>query len=310
MIYVLLIFIAGALFFSGDISIFANSIDIPFKPGDVGLKTFEGADSTQGARTDGAVQINNALSEIVSWFRKILGALAAAWIIWQGFTLISAQGDEAVYENAQRSIIWGIIALVGSFLVDPFIRNVLYGGGDSISAGQAILNSELSTGRGILELSGLMFWIKTMLGVIAVAMIMYTGMRSIISLDSDDEISNQKRNVQWVVIGIMIIIFNEIFVNFGVYGNPTINPNTGKPETIRDSIRVITEVSGFVGFLLYFFAALAVAAIVYGGYLILTAAFNEEQAETGKNIIKNVLTGIVIAFLSYMLVRSVIFLQA
>lgn len=310
MIYFFLILIASVLFFSGDISVLANSIDIPFKPGDVGLKTFEGVDTTQGSRTDGAVQINNALLEIVRWFRNILGVLASVWIIWQGFNLVNSQGDEAVYESAQKSIMWGVIALVGSFLVDPFIRNVIYGGGDTISAGQALLNPELSTGRGILELSGLMFWIKTMLGITAVAMIMFTGMRSIVSLDSDDEIANQKRNIQWVIIGILIIVFNEILVNFGIYGSPSINPNTGKPETIRDSVRVITEASGFVGFLLYFFAALSVAAIVYGGFLILTASYNEEQAETGKSIIKNVVLGVIIAFVSYMLVRSVIFLQA
>ena len=39
-------------------------------------------------------------------------------------------------------------------------------------------------------------------------------------------------------------------------------------------------------------------------------AYTDEQADQGKTIIKNVLTGLVIVFISFILVQSVIFLKA
>jgi hypothetical protein len=308
--YIFIIFLFVTIFTVHEGSVLASSMSIPFEAEDVGLQEYLGDDTSAGARSDGTVQINNAILTIVNWIKNILGLLAAAWIIWNGFLLVNAQGNESVYETSQRSIMWGVIALVGSFLVDPFIRNVIYGGGDVLAPGQALLNPEMSTGRGILEIEGLIFWGKSMIAIIAVVMILYTGMKTMVSLDSDDQLSKQKTNMKWIVGGIILIIFNEIMVGSGIYGNPSINASTGKPETLRDSVRVITEASGFVGFLLYFVATMAVAALVYGGYLILTAAFNEEQADTGKTIIKNVLIGLVIVFISYTLVQSVIFLKA
>lgn len=308
--YVFIILLLITMFTFNESHVLASSMSIPFGGEDVGLQEYLGDDSSAGARSDGTVQINNAILAIVDWIKNILGLLAAAWIIWNAFLLVNAQGNESVYEKSQRSIMWGIIALIGSFLVDPFIRNVIYGGGDVLEPGQALLNPEMSTGRGILEIEGLIFWMKSMIAIISVVMILYTGMKTMVSLDSDDQLSKQKTNLKWIVGGVILIIFNEIMVTFGIYGNPSINPNTGKPETLRDSVRIITEATGFVGFLLYFVATVAVAALVYGGYLILTASFNEEQADQGKTIIKNVLTGLVIVFISFILVQSVIFLKA
>lgn len=286
---------------------FAGIVETPFNGEDVNLYMFEDDASGYQLNDPGVREINNALFAIITWFKYVLGAIATVWTVWQGYRMLSSGGDESQFDSAKNSIMWGIIGLVLSFVAEPFVRTVLYGGSALLEPGQAILDPEVSTGAGIAELQGIMNWLKTLLGIIAVAMIIFTGIRAMLALSSDDQMDKQKTNVRWIIIGIIIIIMNEILVNFGIYGDPHLEGN--KPVTIRDAGKVITELSGFVGFYLSFFAAIAIAAITYGGYLILTAQFNEEQADKGKGIIMNVLMGIVIVLISYVLVRTVIVLQ-
>ena len=119
-------------------------------------------------------------------------------------------------------------------------------------------------------------------------------------------ITNQKRNIKWVIIGIVILLLNEVIIDKGFYIDPKIN-SEGVVEIQHSSINIITEISGLTGYILSFFAVGAIAAIVYGGFLVLTASFNEEQADKGKSIIKNVGIGVVLAIISYSIIRTVIF---
>jgi len=307
-----LIIIIGLMFgLSYTDFVFADAlVKIPFSADDIGLQTFQGVDPSTGARIDGATQVNNALFFVVDWFRQILGAIAITWIVWQGYVMLSSQGEEGDFDTAKKSILWGVVALIVSFLIEPFIRNVIYGGGDVLTAGEAILNAEVSTAAGILEIGGFMLWIKTLLGVLTVVMIIFTGIQSMMIADSEDESDKQKRNIKWVMIGVIIIIFNDILINSGIYGDPHINAETGKVEVGQNSFAVILEATGFIAYLLTFFAVIAVASIIYGGYLILTAAVSEDQVEKGKTIIINTGIGIIIAVISYTLVSTVIVLQS
>lgn len=283
---------------------YANLIDIPFNGNDINLYNFPSDESNTRITNPGIQQINDTLFAIINWFRYILGIVATIWVVWEGYQMLSAGEDDSKFTNAKKSIVWGVIGLVISFLIEPAVRTVLYGGGGGLTPGQAILDPATATAVGRTQLQGFMNWIKTMLGIIAVAMIIITGLKAMFSLGGEDETKKQKTNITWIVIGILIIIFNDILVNFGIYGDPHLENN--KPVFVRDANRIITEFGGFIGWGLTFFATIAISGMVYGGYKMLI----DNKPDEGKKIIQFIVIGIVLVLTSYALVRTVIFLQS
>ncbi|MFH1375499.1 MAG: MMCAP2_0565 family pilin-like conjugal transfer protein [Patescibacteria group bacterium] len=65
-------------------------------------------------------------------------------------------------------------------------------------------------------------------------------------------------------------------------------------------------ITGWTNFLLPFVGAIAIAAIVYAGFLYLTAAGNQEQTEKAKKIIIWVVIGIIVIVSAYAIVNTVL----
>lgn len=80
------------------------------------------------------------------------------------------------------------------------------------------------------------------------------------------------------------------------FGADTIAGETDAPGLAARIIRI----------LLYFAGIVAVIMIIYGGYLVMTAAGNETQAATGRKTLTNAIIGLVIVVLAYFVIQVVI----
>lgn len=74
-------------------------------------------------------------------------------------------------------------------------------------------------------------------------------------------------------------------------------------NTSRSAIEMIT---GWTNFLLPFVSALAIAALIYAGFLYITAAGNNEQSEKAKKIIIWVVIGIILILSAYAIVNTLV----
>ena len=289
-------------------SLYADSsnIQIPYKGQDVGLSDFQDSEDnfSSEAKVDGAKQISGLLMEFVKLIQYILGFIASIWIVWQGALMIFAQGDETKFNEAKRNITYGIYALIGAFIVEPAVT-IIYGG-KYIPEGGGLFDPISSSGLLQTELGGILSILKTFIGISAVIMIIYTGIKAIFNAQSESALEDQNKSILWLVIGIIIIIFNEVLVYSGIYGEPTINPETQAVEKTLNITKVFSEAGGFINYILGLLAALAILIIIYGGFLYLSAAYDEQQAEKGKTIIRDVAVGFIIILISYTLIRTVI----
>ena len=70
-----------------------------------------------------------------------------------------------------------------------------------------------------------------------------------------------------------------------------------------------TSVAGFIiqiiKIMLFFSGIIAVGFIIVGGYMYMTSAGSEEQAEKGQKTLTNALIGVVITILSYVIVNVI-----
>ena len=83
--------------------------------------------------------------------------------------------------------------------------------------------------------------------------------------------------------------------------------NSNLPGGATPANNTITYWVGFyINVLLAIVGIVAVAFLIYGGFLYLTSGGNEEQAESGKKVIQNSIIGLVIIILSYIIVTVII----
>ena len=118
---------------------------------------------------------------------------------------------------------------------------------------------------------GIVSWGKTLLAVIAVVEIIMSGIRLIMAIGEEDIIEKEKKVFIWVGIGLLILAINELIINKVLYVfNTELKVNTG--ETLKftpDYNQGVIEFVGVIQFILQFVGVIALASIVYAGFLIL-----------------------------------------
>jgi hypothetical protein len=81
------------------------------------------------------------------------------------------------------------------------------------------------------------------------------------------------------------------------------------PFDNTDSIAASDTISELIlrilKYLLYLAGALGVVALVVGGFMYITSAGNEEQAEKGKKVLINAIIGVVVVILSFAIVTII-----
>jgi formate hydrogenlyase subunit 3/multisubunit Na+/H+ antiporter MnhD subunit len=82
---------------------------------------------------------------------------------------------------------------------------------------------------------------------------------------------------------------------FGFGGSSSLTGSQSLSQLITNIIRILLLIVG----------SIAVLFIIYGGYMYVTSAGNEEQAEKGRNTLVNALIGIVVVTMAYVLVTII-----
>ena len=276
---------------------------IPFDARNAGLsETFTSNSQLSGEAPEGVKKVNDTLMAVVHLIRNILGVLAVLWLTYSGLALITAGGDESLISEQKKGVMWSVLGLMLVFLIEPFVLNVLYGGGSEIKPGEAILDIDSSIDRGQAEIEGMVKWIRTIIGGIAVFMIVLSGMKVIFSAD-DETLGKQKATFLWTGIGMMILLLDEILIDT-IYGSPEISSNS--IQVTSNPLAAISEATGIIAWILGFVAVIAVLALVYGGFLMIFSAGDEENAATGKKIVLNVILGVIIILTSYTIIATLV----
>ncbi|MFH1375500.1 MAG: hypothetical protein ABIH35_02410 [Patescibacteria group bacterium] len=83
-------------------------------------------------------------------------------------------------------------------------------------------------------------------------------------------------------------------------------PSAGTYKGIAVTGSLTKAILNWTNFFLGFFALIAMVALIYAGFLYVTAAGNDEQATKAKKIIIWVVIGIIVILLAYALVNTLI----
>jgi hypothetical protein len=227
---------------------------------------------------------------IVHLVRNLVGALALVMGVLYGLRMVISRGQEDVISKQKANFLY---ALLG-FMILIISENVA-----------KVFNPEFATTNQLIDfnaardqLRDIVSYMKWMLGSIAVLMFIVSGIRLIGAQGEENEISQQKRNITWSLLGMLTILLASNIVNaFYVIKSPT-ETASAAPKT------VVAEVAGVIRLVLVFLGPAAIAFTIYAGFMYLTAMENEDRSKKGKQMIIAGVVAIVVIYGAYAIVNT------
>ncbi len=135
--------------------------------------------------------------KIVTYLQLVLGLIAVVFTFYAGFRFVTAGDDEETIDQSKRHFFWGIMGLIVVILADPLVNNVFYPADGS----PGIEETKSFT----MEIMGVLKFILSFLGVLALIGLVFAGVLYITSFGSEERQNRAKQIIMATVIGIVII---------------------------------------------------------------------------------------------------------
>lgn len=255
--------------------------------------------SGNGTTTAGSQLLSEGVEAAVNVIRLFLGVIAIIWILWNGMQMTLSGGNEEQVKAGKQAITWALLGLVLSLTLDSIIFGIL--DLKNFQTAEGVVNAgENAT---ILILDALS-WFQSLVIMAAVAFLLVSGWNMISAFGDTEKINQQKAVFTWVGVGIAVILLNTVIVQEIVY--PYVLQGDETIQYSPNAARGIREITAILRYFLGFLAIIALAVLVYGGGLWISAFGDEERVETGKKAVKGAAIGIVIILTSYTLVATFI----
>ncbi|HMR01419.1 MAG TPA: pilin [Candidatus Gracilibacteria bacterium] len=265
------------------------------------LPGFETAGHAQASYAFGASNITSAIFYVVDLLKYLLGTVAVVVIIASGLRLLTAARQvEEVSTQQKENLKYAVIGLLIIIVADTMVKQVFFGEQGEVFRSQA--DAQLAAERGTEQLEGLYNFFQIFVGVIAILMIIISGVRMVASGGNEETMSSSKKSIMWAVIGIVLIGISELVVKDIVF------PNQG--SSLPDTQQATALIVSLTNFISGFIATAAVIAFMYGGYLYVIAAGREDQAGKAKKVFMGATIGLLLALAAFAIVNTFISLDS
>ena len=265
------------------------------------LPVFETAGHAQASYAPGASGITSAIFIAVDLLKYLLGTVAVVVIIASGLRLLtSARQVEEVATQQKENLKYAVIGLLIIIVADVMVKQVFFGEQGEVFRSQA--DAQLAAERGTEQLEGLYNFFQIFVGVVAILMIVISGVRMVASGGNEETMSSSKKSIMWAVVGIVLIGISELLVKDIIF------PNQG--STLPDTQQAAALIVSITNFISGFVATAAVIAFMYGGYLYVIAAGREDQAGKAKKVFLGATIGLLLALAAFAIVNTFISLDS
>ncbi len=249
---------------------------------------------------NGLMGILKALQTILDFFKLVVAPLAVLFTIIMGVRMVTAgREQEEVQSQAKNYIIYAVEGLLVIFMADSAVE-VIYGAQGEVFRG-GVSGAE-TFGRqtaGLLE--GIYGLVQTIIGGVAVFVMITAGLRYVAGSYSEDEIAIAKRQLTWSSAGLVVVAISEFVARKILF------PEQGSTLGVEDAKVLLVQLTNFAAGTVGTFAFVA---MIYAGYLYVTARDNEDEVAKAKKIIGGAFIGIVMALAAFALVNTLVELDA
>jgi hypothetical protein len=261
------------------------------------LPTFDTVGHAQSSYEDGASNITSAILFLVDFFKYIIGTLAVLILIISGVRfIIAVKKIDEIAESQKESIKYALIGLIIVMLAEPMIKLVFFGEQGEVFRSEADIQQAAERGTQIME--GVYRFMLYFAGALAVLMLVVAGFRRVTSGGNEETITKTNKAIMWAIIGLIVLGLAELVVKDIIFPDQ----GTRLPDINRANQQIISLTNFASGFV----ATLAVAMFMYGGYLYVMGATNEENTNKAKKVIIAATIGLILAMGAFALVNTFI----
>lgn len=286
-------------------------IHIPFSNSDAGLELVRKTDDAIIAQAPdrGAAAIVEIITTIFYYMKIFLGIFAVIWIVYAGFYAVTTSGDgEKGLETSKKMITFMILGLSLMLLIEPFILDIVYGGGSGgLSYNDTSFNNLIQATKNLrIQVDGILLFFKTLLIFVAMAYIIYGGTKMMFSAGESESVESAKGMFFPIIFGIFIILFNEILIDKVLYDIVFDGEKVVFSPDSSNAIEFVRQLVGILQYFLQFVALLLFIYFIYGGWLYISSLGDSSAGENAKKIFTNSMIGMLIIIFSYVLMWSLI----
>lgn len=221
----------------------------------------------------------------------VVGALAALFGIIYAMSFVFGGGKEDTVTKQKKNFTGLAIAFL--FLM----------AGDAIAS---IFNPESSTSSALIDFSAardqlrnVTGYVKWLFGSILFLLMTVSGIRLITAQGEEEKITKQKKNLVASGLGMLVVMLASGIVN-AIY---VLNEGEASPAPTETAAK---EAGGVIKLLLVFLGPLTILFTIGAGFLYLTSLDNQERATKAKHMIVAGVTGIIIIYIAYALVNTIL----
>ncbi|MBA4337167.1 hypothetical protein C0416_05365 [bacterium] len=264
------------------------------------LPTFDSNTHADAIQKPGVSNITSAIFFALDFMKYLLGAVAVLIIIMIGIKLIIARIHiDDVWSKQKDQLIYIATGFILIMIAEIVVKGVFYGVQGEVldTASQA----QKAAGVGVAEIKGMVSAALIIAGAFAVLMLVIAGVKLLTSAGNEEVQTKVKNQITWIVLGLFLLGIAE-FAALDV-----IFPKQGSEIPSADNAKkLIKDVTNFAS---AFVSICALIFSIYGGYLYVVAAGNEEQATKAKKILIGSVIAIVIGLGAFAIVNTVIQLE-
>jgi len=277
--------------FDGYLDVIEGTTDLP---------TYDNLTHGDAIQKPGVSNITTAIFFTLDFFKFLIAGIAVIMIIITGSRLILARKkiDEVFPKMKEQAIMLGagiILILVADFVV----KNVFYGLEGEVYDSES--SARAAATRGTEQIKGFYNLAMMIAGALAIFMLIVAGFRLIASAGNEEAQTKVKKQITWLIVGLFVIGVAEFVVQDFLF------PEKGSQiPAARQGVLMIVR---FTNFASAFISIAAFIACMYGGYLYVIAAGNEEKTQNSKKVLIGAVIALVIGLGAFALVNTVIQLE-
>jgi hypothetical protein len=155
-------------------------------------------------------------------------------------------------------------------------------------------------------------WLATVIGTLALVMVIYSGARMIFSQGDVNAVGQAKQSMTYAIGGLVVVIFAYAIiaaVEYGLKGvgdlDPDDAPNTGFINPLKDE-NLLYFVQSTTQYFLAIIGAATMLYIIFAAFRYVTSAGNEEQAKKARAGLTWAVFGLISIIFSYVIITAVI----
>lgn len=253
---------------------------------------------TSPGNDEGINRLEGLLLTVVDLVKYLIYGIAVFLMVFQGFKLIVAGKDiDTFSEEAKKNAKYSLMAILIVFVADTAVRKVFFPESGAIFENNGA-NIELYGKEGIVQIRAIYNIMAYLAGALALATIVFSGVGMAMSAGSEDAYKKHQNRILWALGGLVLVGVAEFVVKDVLFPDiGTKLPNIGKGMLL---------VKKFTNFMASFVTTISFVVILYGGYLYVLGATNEENLAKAKKAIIAGIVGILLSASAFGLATTLI----